>query len=110
VTSPPPTPAPPTSAAAVADQLSWTDTSEPALAKLAPVVAAVNVLVPALATTPAEAQALGATMLAARLYRRRNSPEGVATFTADGAMYVQRNDPDVALLLGIGSYAPPMVG
>jgi hypothetical protein len=56
------------------------------------------------------AQALGAAMLAARLWRRRNSPEGVATFTADGAVYVQRNDPDVAMLLGIGSYAPPVVG
>jgi hypothetical protein len=49
-------------------------------------------------------------MLAARLYRRRNSPEGVATFTADGAVYVQRNDPDVGMLLGIGSWAPPVVG
>jgi hypothetical protein len=34
----------------------------------------------------------------------------VATFTADGAVYVQRNDPDVAMLLGLGAYAPPVVG
>jgi hypothetical protein len=40
----------------------------------------------------------------------QQSPEGVATFTADGAVYVQRNDPDVAMLLGIGAYAPPVVG
>jgi hypothetical protein len=53
----------------------------------------------------ARVPALGAAMLGARLYRRRNSPEGVATFTADGAVYVQRNDPDVAMLLGIGAYA-----
>lgn len=53
---------------------------------------------------------LGATMLAGRLWRRRDTPAGVETFANDGAVYVQRNDPDVALLLGIGSYAPPRVG
>jgi hypothetical protein len=55
-------------------------------------------------------QVLGATMLAVRLYRRRDSPAGVATFGAEGAAYVTRNDPDVAQLLGIGAYAPPRVG
>jgi hypothetical protein len=55
-------------------------------------------------------KALGATMLAVRLYRRRDSPAGVATFGAEGAAYVTRNDPDVAQLLGIGAYAPPRVG
>jgi hypothetical protein len=53
---------------------------------------------------------LGAKLLGARLYRRRNSPEGVATFAAEGAVYVQRNDPDIAMTLGIGQYAPPVVG
>jgi hypothetical protein len=110
VTTPPPVPAtPPTSEAVVAAQLSL-EASEENLAKLAATVAAVNAVVPRMATTAPAAQALGAAMLAARLWRRRNSPEGVATFTADGAVYVQRNDPDVALLLGIGPYAPPVVG
>ena len=42
---------------------------------------------------------LGATMLAARLHRRRNSPGGIESFVADGAVYVSRQDPDVAVLL-----------
>lgn len=53
---------------------------------------------------------LGATMLAGRLWRRRDSPAGVETFAGDGAVYVQRNDPDVAMMLRIGAYAPPRVG
>lgn len=43
--------------------------------------------------------ALGAKMLAAKLNRRKNSPEGVATFVGEGVAYVRRNDPDVAALL-----------
>lgn len=42
---------------------------------------------------------VGARMLAARLWRRRNSPEGVASFTGEGVVYVRRTDPDVADLL-----------
>ena len=110
MTTPPPTSPGVTSAAVVAGQLTMDPTDEGVLEKLAPTVAAVNELVPRMATTGPAAQALGATMLATRLYRRRSSPEGVATFTAEGAVYVQRNDPDVALLLQIGSYAPPVVG
>lgn len=53
---------------------------------------------------------LGAVLLAARLFSRRNSPSGVASFGDQGAVYVQRNDPDVAMLLGLGNYAPPAVG
>lgn len=52
----------------------------------------------------------GANMLAARLWRRKDSPSGVAAFGAEGPFYVQRNDPDVAMLLGLGAYAPPAVG
>lgn len=52
----------------------------------------------------------GATMLAARLYRRRNSPAGFEAFGGDGAVYVQRNDPDIAQMLEIGSWLPPAVG
>ena len=52
----------------------------------------------------------GATMLAARLYRRKDTPDGVATFGAEGAFYVSRNDPDVSMLLQLGVHAPPVVG
>jgi len=86
--------------------------------QVAPVVAAVNALVAAPAgwLTPDAAgvwaphHVHGATMLAARLFRRRHSPAGVETFGAEGAVYVQRNDPDVAMLLGLGAYARPVVG
>lgn len=52
----------------------------------------------------------GATLLAARLFRRRNSPDGVAQFATDGPVYVSRNDPDVAMLLGLGQHQRPAVG
>lgn len=52
----------------------------------------------------------GATMLAARVFRRRNSPDGVAAFGDGATAYVQRNDPDVAMLLRLGPYARPAVG
>lgn len=52
----------------------------------------------------------GAMMLAGRLWRRKDSPEGVAVFGADGPVYVQRNDPDVAMMLEVGSWSPPEVG
>lgn len=52
----------------------------------------------------------GATMLAARIYRRRNSPAGVESFGELGPIYVQRNDPDVAQLLDLGTYTRPAVG
>lgn len=42
---------------------------------------------------------LGGKMLAGRLLRRKNSPEGVATFVGEGVAYVRRVDPDVATLL-----------
>jgi hypothetical protein len=53
---------------------------------------------------------LGADMLAARLFRRRNTPDGVAAVGDLGPVYIQRNDPDVALLLGVGSHTAPAVG
>lgn len=52
----------------------------------------------------------GATMLAARLFRRRDTVAGVYTFGDEGAVYVARNDPDVAILLDLGSYSKPAVG
>lgn len=53
---------------------------------------------------------LGATMLAARLWRRKDSPAGVAAFGEFGPVYVQRNDPDVAMMLELGDYARPAIG
>lgn len=53
---------------------------------------------------------LGATLLAARLHRRRNTPDGVAAFAEGAPVYVRRNDPDVAQMLAIGEQAPPRVG
>lgn len=52
----------------------------------------------------------GAVLLASRVFSRRNSPEGVAAFGDQGAIYVQRNDPDVAMMLRIGGWAKPAVG
>jgi hypothetical protein len=49
----------------------------------------------------------GATMLATRLWRRKDSPSGVEAFTDGTAFYVQRNDPDVARLLKLTA---PQVG
>lgn len=53
---------------------------------------------------------LGARMLAGRLFRRKGSPAGVEAFGSAGAAYVMRNDPDIAMLLALGPYAPPQVG
>lgn len=52
----------------------------------------------------------GATLLAGRLFRRRESPAGVAAFGEMGPVYVMRNDPDVAMLLNLGSWSRPQVG
>lgn len=49
----------------------------------------------------------GANMLAARLYRRRNSPTGVEAVSDVGPVYVRRNDPDIATLLKLNR---PAVG
>jgi len=113
VTTPPEEPAGATSAASVAVQLTWSDAdaaNPDRLATLAPTVAAVNEFVALHARTGPYSTALGATMLAARLWRRRNSPEGVAGFATDSPVYVQRNDPDIGMLLGLGNHAPPVVG
>jgi hypothetical protein len=78
------------------------------------VVEAVNSLCPTWLAKPADGwrphQHLGATMLAARLYRRKDSPGGMADFGIEGATYVSGNWPDVALLLGIGNYGVGRVG
>lgn len=53
---------------------------------------------------------LGALMLTTRLWRRKDSPSGVEAFTDQGAVYVSRNDPDVAQLLKVGTYSQPRGG
>lgn len=79
-------------------------------------VEAVNSLVPTWATPRAKDgswaahQRTGATLLAARLERRKDSPGGMAEFGMEGAAYVAGNWPDVALLLGLGSYGIGRVG
>lgn len=52
----------------------------------------------------------GTTQLAARLFRRKDTPDGVAQFGTDSPLYVARTDPDVSLLLQLGPNAKPAVG
>lgn len=52
----------------------------------------------------------GAVMLSARLWRRKDTPGGVEAFTQLGAAYVMRSDPDVAMLLKLGSWQAPGIG
>lgn len=52
----------------------------------------------------------GGVLLATKIFSRRNSIEGVATFGVEGIAYVQRLDPDVALLLNLGQHRKPKVG
>lgn len=53
---------------------------------------------------------LGAAMLAARLYARRSSPQGLASFGEFGPGAILRLDPDVERLLGTGRHARPALG
>lgn len=87
-------------------------------AAITEVVAAVNAKVRTFAVSdrarglggwPADI-ARGATMLAGRLHKRQGSPDGLAAFGDMGAVYVSRNDPDVALLLELGAHRRPAVG
>lgn len=49
----------------------------------------------------------GATMLAARLWRRKDSPAGVEAVGELAPAYVMHNDPDIAMLLRLNA---PQVG
>jgi hypothetical protein len=51
----------------------------------------------------------GATMLAARYWRRRNSPAGVDAAT-DAVVYVPRRDSDLDMFLRTGPHTPARVG
>lgn len=107
----------PTTTPAVKAYLSLTDAADDAV--IDGVVAAVNVFVrrtekaraygladPAPADWAADVKQ-GAKMLAARLFRRKNSPNGVEAFAVAGPVYVRRNDPDIAMMLDLDA---PMVG
>lgn len=52
----------------------------------------------------------GATLLAVRLFRRKNSPAGKEKAGADGAVFVASTDPDIALLLELGPYGRLSLG
>jgi hypothetical protein len=49
----------------------------------------------------------GANMLVARLWQRRNSPLGFEAIGDQAAVYVSRNDPDLAMMLGLGPWQDP---
>lgn len=53
---------------------------------------------------------LGALMLAARLIKRRNSPNGIEATTDINVTYTARYDSDIARLLRIDTFRKPMVG
>lgn len=51
---------------------------------------------------------LAAKMMAARLFTRRRSPTGIATYTETGGpVFTPRWDPDIEKLCLIGKWAPP---
>lgn len=52
---------------------------------------------------------LGAIMLAARMYRRKNSPGGIES-VGDTTTFVSRYDSDIARLLNIDSHKKPVIG
>ena len=53
---------------------------------------------------------LGSVMLAARITRRRNTPNGIESFGDLGSTYVARHDPDIERMLGTGPYRALVVG
>lgn len=52
---------------------------------------------------------LGAIMLAARLYRRKNSPGGIEA-VGDSMSYIARYDSDISRLLNTDTFRKPVVG
>jgi hypothetical protein len=108
----------PTTLAAVKVQLGIAADDDRDDARLTPLVAAVNGSIRGWAVsapivgedTWPDRIVSGASMLTARLFRRKNSPAGVEAFGAQGTAYVMRNDPDIAMLLRLGAWAGPGVG
>lgn len=90
-------------------------TEDDALGTVAAAVAATNSLVrgwldPAPDGEWAAHHRYGATLLAARLWRRKDSPGGMLQFGMEAAVYVSGNWPDIAMMLGLGDYRIPRVG
>lgn len=52
---------------------------------------------------------LGTLLLVGRLYARKGTPEGIASFGELGAAMILRADPDISMLLGIGRHGRPGV-
>lgn len=89
----------------------WSGIDDRNDANLAAVVKAVNALVTDWhgETWPAGCHH-GAVMLAARGYRRRNSPGGVESMGEMGGVYTPRYDADLDRHLRINDWALPAVG
>lgn len=51
-----------------------------------------------------------AVLLTGRIYARRTSPTGLASYGEFGPAAVLRFDPDIERLLGLGRYARPRIG
>lgn len=101
----------------VAEVVRWsglrtTEASDPALVLAAEAVVAYVEGLPILANRadgaapwPASVR-LGAVMLTARTWRRKDTPTGVASVGDDGSIaYVARFDPDMSRLLGLDGMA-----
>jgi hypothetical protein len=52
----------------------------------------------------------GAIMLAARLWRRKDTPGGVVPMSDGGVAYIRRSDPDASMLLELGEHGKPAAG
>lgn len=106
----------PATVTAVAGWLGVPDDDTEERRHIAVVVPAVNALIGSFHAAPADGGewpqhiVQGATMLAARIVRRRNSPAGVEAFTDLGPQYVSRYDPDLDRMLGLGGWRPLVVG
>ena len=96
----------------------WLYANDPAVsddaAVIADVVAAVNAYVRSYMGAPVNDQwpedvRMGATLLAARNVRRRNSPAGVES-GIEGATYIPSRDRDLDQYLRLGAYRRPVVG
>lgn len=91
---------------------------EPATPNLSMIVQAVNDYVAGLPVVQHLAEAepwpgevrLGAVMLAARLAKRRNSPNGIEAATDLNVTYTARYDSDISRLLRLDRFQAPAVG
>lgn len=108
----------PTSGPGITEEEVTAWTKEPASPNLKLVVAAVNGYVSGLPVVqhldpadpwPQDVQ-LGALMLAGRLIKRRNSPNGIEAATDLNVTYTARYDSDISRLLKLDGHRAPAVG